>query len=253
LGDITSISVYNAAYKTSIDTSEIWINYNSVSSFTTDLVSTYGNKEKGIFTIEYLLFHASANDSLSVPKYQNYISAQLNALLENFVLIKNSWTTYHTNFVSNTDEGVEGSYNIIINRIVHLLEDVVNKRISPSLSAGNSEGSVGYYSNTSWTNILVLVSQIQEIYLGKGTSDFNSIYNCVHKKNKKLADDLKSKLETIVKTGESMTESLAYYSSTGSVQLTSYKEKLTEILVLFKLDVVSELDIVLTFGDSDGD
>ena len=50
-----------------------------------------------------------------------------------------------------------------------------------------------------------------------------------------------------------MNAAMDYYATTGSSELVQYKEKLKELLVQFKIDVVHELDIVLTFGDNDGD
>jgi len=253
LGDISAISVYNAAYKTSIDTSVIWDHYAATNSFSADLVATYGNKQKGIYTLEYLLFFEDASDSLSSSKYQSFIDAHLQTLHDNFLLIKNSWDTYETNFVSQEDEGVEGSYNIVINRIVHLLEDLIDKRINVPLDAADAKMAVGYWSVSAWSNIKTQVSQLNAIYNGNGTESFNSVFNSVRKKNKKLAEEIQQKFETLIEMGNAMTADMQYYVTTGSSELVQYKERLKELLVLFKLDVVEELDIVLTFGDNDGD
>jgi predicted lipoprotein len=253
IGDINAISVYNAAYKTSVDTAEIWSNYTNASVFTADQVSTYGNKEKGIYTIEYLLFFEHATDSINVARYRSCLAAQVETLADNFAQIKTSWSVYESNFVSKSDEGVEGSYNIVINRIVHLLEDLIAKRINVPLDAADEKLAVGYWSSAAWTNIKTQVSQLHAIYMGNGDSEFNSVYNSVHKKNRKLANEIESKFKSLADAGSAMNEGMQYYVTTGSAELVQYKETLKELLVLFKLDVVKELDIVLTFGDNDGD
>ena len=255
LGDISAISVYNAAYKTSIDSAEIWNNYDVSPSFTADLVSAYGNKEKGIYTIEYLLYFEHAADSVGSAKYRSYLTAHVETLSENFDQIKTSWATYETNFVSKSDEGVEGSYNIVINRIIHLLEDLIDKRINMPLDASDVNLAVGHWSSSAWQSIKTQVEQLRAIYIGKGSFEepFHSVYNSVHKKNRKLADEIKDQFDNLIEQGDAMTQEMDTYLTTETAALINYKEGLKNLLVLFKLDVVEELDIVLTFGDNDGD
>lgn len=253
LGDISAVSVYNAVYKVNIDSSAIWSDYADAANFTTDQVIAYGNKEKGVYALEYLLFFPGAEDSSGSPKYRSFLGAQVGALVENFEQVKTAWSTYEKNFVSKSDEGVEGSYNMVVNRIVHALEDLIDKRINPVLDAGNSEWGAGYWSSTSWSNIKTQVEQLKAIYLGNGTKSFNSIYNSVHRRNRKLADQIRDTFLALEETGAQMNAAMDYYATTGSSELVQYKEKLKELLVQFKIDVVHELDIVLTFGDNDGD
>lgn len=253
LGDISTVSVYNGAYKTSVDTVTLWDKYGAATFFTSTTIQGYTTKEKGIFTLEYLLYASSFQDSMSSPKFVQFMTAQVETLEENFAAIKTAWSTYEKNFVSADDEGVEGSYNIVINRVIHQLEDIIDKRINDPLNAGDLSVAVAFRSDNAWKNIKEMVSQLNSIYLGKGTEEFNSIYNSVRRKNKKLADQISEAFDQVISTGDSMTKSMSYYLSTGSAELVSYKEMLKEILVYFKLDVVKELDIVLTFGDNDGD
>jgi predicted lipoprotein len=199
------------------------------------------------------LFFDHAADSISSAKYRSYLVAQVETLQDNFLQIKNSWDTYETNFVNKSDEGVEGSYNIVVNRIVHLLEDLIDKRINVPLEAADAKLAVGNWSSLAWVNIKTQVSQLNDIYRGNGTAAFNSVYNSVHKKNRKLADEIQSKFENLIETGNAMTSTMEYYVTTGTSELIQYKEALKELHILFKLDVVKELDIVLTFGDNDGD
>lgn len=55
------------------------------------------------------------------------------------------------------------------------------------------------------------------------------------------------------KDQDELSEELPYYLVNDMAPILSYKEKMKDLLLTFKLEVFKTLDIVLTFGDNDGD
>ncbi len=253
LGDVGATYVFSRMYKTTIDTVGIIENYNSQDEFTKSDIGTYTNTERGIFALEYLLFSPTLEDSLESIKFVGFVEAHLQYLESVSADFASTWNIYQQNFINNNEGGVTDSYNIVVNRIIHVLEDLIVKRISKPVAENDPSIGVGYHSNRSLQNIKTQLIQLNEIYLGTGTEDFNSVYNNVRKKNRNLADDVTDKFEEIISYGNSMSYELAYYITSDQITLEAYSDLLIELLGLFKIDVQQELDIILTFGDTDGD
>lgn len=253
LGDVGAVHVFNRFYKTTIDTTAIKSNYNATDDFNELIISNYINTQKGIFTLEYLLYGTTFQDSITEPKFINFVDAHLIALNSAILEFQNSWKVYEKNFIKNEESGVSDSYNIVLNRIIAVLEDLIIKRITPIIDENNPSLGIGFLSNQTLEKIKIQVKQINDVYRGVGTENFNSIYNNLRKKNKKLADKVSAKFDEIITFGGTMTEEMAYYIENDQATLLSYKSKLIDLLAYFKGDVQAELEYVITFGDTDGD
>ncbi len=253
LGDVSAVYVFSRFYKTSIDTNGIIDAYNMQESFAENDIANYVNTRKGLYALEYLFYSTSFADSLTEPKFINFIDAHLSYLHSSSTEFQNTWNIYQKNFIKNDGEGVSDSYNIVINRIIHVLEDLINKRIADPLDGNDHKLAVGHYSNKALEKIKIQVLQLQQVYLGIGTETFNSVYNNLRKKNKKLADKVSDKFEEAVTFGNGMSYEMDYYIHTTSAPLIDYKNLLIELLAFFKGDIQDELNIIITFGDTDGD
>ncbi|MCH2235578.1 MAG: hypothetical protein MK078_15105 [Crocinitomicaceae bacterium] len=254
LGDVSKTYVYNRMFKTKIDTALLIDNYNEGTTFTSSDVTGFTNPTKGIYALEYLLYSSSFRDSTEVVKFQSFFTAMQENLLTTFQDFQTNWETYRGTFIEQTDEGVGGSYNIVVNRVVHVLEDVTKKRITEPLDLEDPILMPGFRSNQGVLNVLAIVSKLKKVYYGNGLSgDFNSISVNVRKKNKKLSESIDEKFEMVDNLGLALTENDTYYFETSSGALDEYNTALKELLTLIKIDVIQELGIILTFGDTDGD
>ncbi len=247
-GDISKIYVYNRFYKASIDTIQVIEAYTSNTVFSAEAVQSQNNKTKGIAAIEYLLYNVNANDSiLTSQNYRNYIQYQLKALSLEVSNIQVSWSVYQGNFESMVDEGVEGSYNVLVNRIIHVLEDLVIKKIGTPLV------QVGYYNHSQLTFIKSSIQSAYTIFKGEGTEQFNSIYNHIRKKNKKIANQLNADWEILIEYGTNLEADYNYYFNSDQEKLRTYLDKIKGLIIKLKVDVPPLIGISLTFGELDGD
>ncbi|MFD1553969.1 hypothetical protein DNU06_13810 [Putridiphycobacter roseus] len=247
-GDISKIYVYNRFYKASIDTNEIWEVYQDNSLTLAEGIQSLNNKVKGLSAIEYLLNNTQANDSISQSaRYRTFLEWQIEAISLEMANIEFSWSVYQSNFESMTDEGVEGSYNMIVNRIIHVLEDLVIKKIgTPVLEAP-------YYETSRLAFVKESIEMAYEVFIGEGTSDFNSIYNHIRKKDKKVANLVLDDFKALVEYGDALENDYAYYYQNNPEKLTEYVTKIKALMVRFKIDIPTLIGISLTFGDNDGD
>lgn len=248
LGDISSTYVYNKMNKFSIDTAGVWDSYNSYNYFYPEHISALANNKKGVYVIEYLLFNPTANDSLlQSSRYVNFLDAHFttaSAVMDNIVL---SWGVYEEEFTTMTDDGVEGSYNIVVNRINHTLEDVVYKRLM------TPEESQDIYSNVELQCINKQVISAYEVFVGDGTESFNSVFNHLRKKNKKIAEEVKTEFEALVETANGLDNTFEYYLNNEPSVIEDYRAEVINIISRIEVDVIPEIGLTLTVGDNDGD
>lgn len=253
LGDVGATYIFSRMYKTKIDTTLIQEGYNAQATFVEADIPPYVNTQKGLYAMEYLLFSNRFKDSLDDTKFLSFMGAHLAYIKSTLTEFQTSWSIYEKNFISSTEGGVSDSYNMVVNRIIHVLEDLSIKRIGKLVETDDATIGVGYYSSTSFRNIQVQVDQLHKVYNGIGVAEFNSVYNNVRKKNKKLADQINEQFDVVIAQSNAMNEELTYYVNEDQATLDLYTGKLNELLKLFKVDVQDELDIILTFGDTDGD
>jgi predicted lipoprotein len=247
-GDISDIYVFSRFYKTSMDTTKLWAYYDSKSFFNQDGISSQTNNIKGLTAIEYLLFQPNSKDSLiTSSKYLNFLDAQLKAAKKEMGNILFSWSVYETNFVDMTEDGVNGSYNMVVNQIVHGFEEVIKKTMSNPLI--NSEN----FSKSRLNLIRASVKHKYDIFMGNGTIPFNSIYNNTRKKNRKLANQVQEDFENLIIEGDELVENYDTYFYQNSVALVNYRNSIERLMAKFKIDVMVELGVTLTLSDSDGD
>ena len=253
LGDVSAIYVFSRFYKTTVDIDGLHEKYNSQETFTENNINGYVNTQKGVFALEYLLFSDTFKDSISTPKFHNFVNAQLAYLKSTENEYYNSWGVYKKNFIENKGEGVSDSYNIVVNRMIHMFEDIINKRISDPIDNSDPSLGVGFYADQALRKIKVQVQQLNDVYLGIGKETFNSVFNNVRKKNKKLANEITEKFEETITYGNAMNNEISYYISSDMAAMNTYRSLIIELLSYFKTDVQKELDIIITFGDTDGD
>ena len=248
LGDISAIYVFSRFYKSKMDTTKLWSFYNSQPSFHQEDIAAQINSIKGITSIEYLLFNPQAKDSLlGSDKYVNFLHAQLQSAeleLENIVF---SWSVYKSNFVALNEKGIDGSYNIVVNRIVHGFEEIIKKTMSnPLINSDN-------FSRTRLSIIRASIQQKYDVYMGIGTQPFNSIYNHTRRKKKKLADEVKLDFENLILEGVELIDDYDTYFVQNPSKLVSYRTNIENLMLKFKIDVISALKLTATISDSDGD
>lgn len=247
-GEMSKIYVYNRFYKANIDTVNIWASYFDNSIVFAEGIQSLNNKTKGTAAIEYLLNNSFSNDSLLyASKYRSFVLWQLEALTLEVTNIKLAWTVYQNDFETMTDEGVGGSYNLLVNRIIHVLEDIIVKKIgSPFISSE-------YFEKSRLTFIKTSIESAYKIYIGEGETSFNSIYNHTRKKDKKVANLVKESFEDLINYGDGLQHSYQFYYESDQAVLTTYLDKIKAVIVRFKLDVPPLIGISLTFGELDGD
>lgn len=253
LGDISKTYIFSRVYKTSLDTSLILEHYNNNSTFSAEDIEGLANTAKGIYSVEFLLNSSTFQDSINSLKFQNYLLANIQQVENNLTQYQTNWTVYSANFIESESTGVSDSYNIVYNRLIHVLEDIINKRLQPLVESNSNEHLPGHYQAIEFALIRTLLIQTRKIFMGYGIENFNSIYINIRKKNKNLAEEISKKLELLIKETNDYNDSLNPNKTADLIQIESIIEKTEEILILLKLDAADELGIILTFGDSDGD
>ena len=226
------------------------------------LVST-GSDKKGLPAIEYLLFSASEESTLTSfneakrGAYLELLSADLVSQIE---FIQNEWESFQSEFDENTGEKVTSSITVLGNEIIFLLEEVKNIKVGyPGGIVTTSEIVPShlecYYSQSSLEMIEANLEIIEEIYSGVDGIGFDDYLNDL---NIQKDDQLLS--ETIADAFSSCYQALANVEApveenleADIVDMRRLYDELQKLTVLLKIDMMSSLDLIVTFSDADGD
>lgn len=235
-------------------------------------ISSKGSSSKGLAAMEYLLFSEEGNqavlDSLTNSPYAQRKKEYLKALGENLHtiagLLNYTWSQtgsdYYTTFISSKGTGVYTSTNMLINEMANLIETMLNTKMGKPMGK--------HLDNTPIINLLesyrakeslnFLQNNLQSLRAtftggtGIGVDDYLDAVGAKYDDQTLSAHILQQM--TDVETALNKLQPNLYSSLTANPQATeeAYQE-LKALLVLFKVDVVSNLSITLTLNDNDGD
>lgn len=241
IGEIKKQFLHFPLYKHPIDTQQI--EEFIINNETFDLTNV-SSSIKGLACLEYLLFYKT---DLLKDKHLNYLEAvakDVNSQAKNLVSVWNNSSDFYTNNQRNTD----GSINQLVNQMISLLEEISNSKLSkPLYENAKVEAPFSQYSiQLIEYNLLAL----QELYLGKEGISFDDYLIFSEKDN--LNNQIKAQLKKCI--------SLSKFNTSLQDKITNDKEKVIELhteikklLVLIKVDLSSQLSIIVTFNDADGD
>lgn len=241
IGEIKKQFLHFPLYKHPIDTQRI--EEFIINNETFDL-SNVSSSIKGLACLEYLLFHKT--DSLQ-NKRLNYLEAvakDVNSQAKNLVSVWNNSSDFYTNNERNTD----GSINQLVNQMISLLEEISSSKLSKPLYE-NAEVEAPF-SQYSVQLIEYNLLAIQELYLGKEGVGFDDYL--IFSEKHDLNNQIQAQLQKCI--------SLSKFDSSLQKEIANDQEKVIELyteikklLVLIKVDLSSQLSIIVTFNDADGD
>lgn len=235
-------------------------------------ISSKGSSSKGLAAMEYLLFSEEGNqailDSLTNNAYAQRKKEYLKALGDNLhtiaSLLNYTWSQtgsdYYTTFVSSKGTGVNTSTNILINEMANLIETMLNTKIGKPMgkhldNVPNVTLLESYRAKESLSFLLSNLASLRATFTGGtgvGVDDYLDAVGAMYDDEKLSAHVLQQM--TTVQTALNKLQPNLYTSLTTRPQdMEQAHQELKALLVLFKVDIVSNLSITLTLNDNDGD
>jgi uncharacterized protein len=257
------------AYETSLDfwpTSAAGIE-NEIVSFDSseNYLEGVGSNKKGFPAIEYLLYHDDAQVIISEftnEKRTGFLNALAQKLESQSKEILAAWQgDYRATFVSNTGNDAGAGATLLANDMLILIETVKNKKVNTpaGLIAGSQKYPKqveAYYSKISTELIIANLESVKEVFTGKGGNGFDDYLDALNiggNNSTKLSTDIVAQIDACIAAANEISDPFqeAIYSEETKIQ--TLFVAVQQLTVLMKTDMMSQLGLIVTFSDSDGD
>ena len=265
LGDIQSSFIHVRMDQWPINAELIEQNIAGTQTIDENYIASKGASSKGYAAIEYLLFHEDSSiildeftTSVNNENRKNYLTSLTENLEGNAVELQNLWMTFEGDFKGSLGSGVSGSQNQLANAIIAGLEVIKNRKMEEALNAEPADSQLleAFYSETSMEAIRTNLETLSATYSGdfNGTNGYGmSEFVEIALKKPSLNTSVEKAFTDAFTAIDDINGPLETAISDELIKVEYFRTKITDLIVLFKVDISSAANIVVTFNDNDGD
>jgi predicted lipoprotein len=250
------------------DTAQIQVN---ISNGTYNLFLASNLDAKGFPAIDYLLYGRNTSDAAIVSYFSSanrktYLSDLVLHLATHTQNVLTAWTSgYRATFIASNGNSIGSSLGYVVNQLNYELEMIKNARIGIplgklSLNVPFPEKCEAYYSNQSVWLASANLDNIENFYLGRSANGTNGqgLDNYLDHLGAQYQSgslntaiqqrflDAKTKLQAIP-------DPLSAQVINNPALVDTAYVAVKRLLILLKTDMPSNLGIVITYQDTDGD
>lgn len=265
IGPIQSSFIHTRIHQWPVTTVSIENIIPSQASFNSAAINLIGANNKGYGAIEYLLFENDTAETIAQftteensENRKSFLVALTQNLNEQAIDLQALWAAYETEFKTNLESGVDGSQNKVVNGIIAQLENIKNKKLSPVIDSSptNTELLEAYRSQQSKEALQQNLETLFNDYKGTGNgASFFSLSQYVSETLQlpNLDTQVTEAFQNASTQLESVSTPLEDSVPISTIDLDQFRTAITNLIVLFKVDISSAANIVVTFNDNDGD
>ena len=221
-----------------------------------------GSNQKGLYTLEYLIFEYTWADITANSNILNYISAIAQENIKAAKTLQSIWNdTYRAKFVTSNDNFVTSSVPIITNRLIEYSEYAKNEKLGYPLglvkyTSIDPDKLESIYAKYSTELIGENLNVVKTVYLG-GYNDsdigFDDYILSFGQQGKDLDTKIKDQM-TKISHQISNTPTPAYTGlNSANTAYTQLYDDWKALIKLFKTEFITLLEVTPTFSDGDGD
>ncbi|MEO0573484.1 MAG: imelysin family protein [Bacteroidota bacterium] len=220
---------------------------------------------KALAGIEYLLFKSTVtetNNEFSLDENRReYLRLSVEFLIAQADRLLSIWQpdgdNYATTFINNEDTGIRASFNLFFNGLNNAVDTgKVTKIGKPggleTSEIPNPDIVQAPFSNISLELLTVSMEMVEEAFFGEGITNISDYIFFVLQEDS-LNDDLQTKIDEVQEAIAAITVPLEEAVTADPTAVENLHTKMTELGILFTVDVRSVLSIIITATDNDGD
>ncbi|MFT5892125.1 MAG: putative lipoprotein [Dokdonia sp.] len=257
--------IHNRIHNWPVNTEDIESAIASTDQIDTNYINGLGSPLKGYGAIEYVLFQEDLSTTLSqfttainASQRREYVLALVINLEEQAEILKDTWVSFESEFKSDLTTSVSGSQNKVINALIAHVEFIKNTKIEDVLNANPADVELleAYYSEQSKEAIVSNLKSIRATYTGDrmGTNGFGiEEYLTETLQNSELNTEILNAINTAETTLSEISGSLEDAVISNPTQVKNLQNSFSTLITLFKADLASAANIIVTFSDNDGD
>lgn len=224
-----------------------------------------GSNRKGLPAIEYLLFHG--NEDLIIQEFQNenrkrYLELLSKSLVNNSELILDEWEGgYQQKFIEATGNRPNSGLTLMANEIGFLLEMVRMDKLE--VPFGKQTGGVlrlqmleSEYAHISKELIYENLKSAQNTFNGgegKGFDDYLDALGIEGANGSLLSESINAEYDNASSLIEGMDGSLEDAMQNNKQSVEQLIESVQQLYIYNEVDMISQLSLLDTFSDNDGD
>ncbi len=229
---------------------------NDGQSLSMERVNSFGSNKKGLPTLEYLLFLPDLTDQRRLE----YTLATAEVLAQNAADLETAWRDYADDFVSAEldNQNTNSSISMLVNEIVRRLEIIMGLGLGQPLGLNiqtdgeaHPETLFSPYAGYTEERLLHQLISVQTVLDG-GIDDYLDYLNLTPVEEQPLSERLDNAIaEAIVLTGQLDDLERRVVEDRESAE--AAYAAIREVAILTRVDLTSQLGVLLTFSDADGD
>ncbi|MCB9195130.1 MAG: imelysin family protein [Flavobacteriales bacterium] len=274
VGTIQDSYVFNKMESRPVNSSFIEFYISDTVSISNSFIESIGSSSKGLSAIEYLIYNELDDeqiviDSFSLSSYSarriEYLSSLGENLLDQSLILYNTWNNgYYSTFISYDGNNIGGVVSDLINEISSILEVVHGQKLGFPLgkdlvsSIAQPDDVESPLSHQSLSMLRANIDGIESIFFNDISSSsigFDDYLNSLNARyyNQFLSIALKVKFKEVNDALDKIEQPLEIAVINQYEDVEEAYNLLRELLVMFKVDVASQLSITITLNDNDGD
>ncbi len=235
-------------------------------NFNKESIAKLGSATKNLPGLHYLLFKYDNNQTI-LDEYttnsnrKDFLTFVSDEFQDNIKQLHNIWAisgdNFSNDFTINNEEGLQSSFNQLYNGIYNVLNVCKIKKIGKPAGLEksnhiNAEIVENFYANNSLDLVYNNLVSLEEVFF---RTDITSISEYVKSITKN--DELNTTIQTTINTAKStiklINNPLKVAITEDKANVEKLHNTLKELLVLLHTDVRSNLSIIITGTDTDGD
>ncbi|MCE3227459.1 MAG: hypothetical protein K0S32_2010 [Bacteroidetes bacterium] len=250
------------------DTPVIKSNINSGSY---DLNAASNFDAKGLAALDYL-FYGNGQTELGIVQSftasankKQYVTDLFNDMSSKLTFVINGWGTYRNTFINSQGTDVGSSIGYLVNQINYQLDYIKNAKVGIPLgkkTLGIQEPTKceAYYGGQSVQYAMQSLYLLEDTYLGrgvngtdgKGLDDYLDHIKAEYNGGT-LNEAIKNQFAIAKSKLSAVQNPLSAQVMSNPAQVDAAYIELVKLLVLLKTDMPSQLGVVITYQDGDGD
>ncbi len=258
-------------WPTRAGTTEAFLANNAAPAITATLLAQQGTPVRGLAALEYALYHGGPADALAryttapdADKRRAYLLALAQNLNANAAALHTAWQSYRPTYLAQSGQDINGSINLTVNALVVEVDKLKNANVGNP--AGKKDGHAQpetVEAHESGASLLLLqanLTGLERLFIGSGPGGNDPGLNALldHLEAKTNGQPLSAAVLAQLADARANAQALAPATLAQAIAqnptgVTALYDSLKKLLVLTRLDVVSDAGLTLTFSDNDGD
>jgi predicted lipoprotein len=219
-------------------------------------VNNFGSNKKGLPVLEYLLFVPDLSDQQRL----DYTLATAEVLAQSASSLETAWRAYARDFVSAEldNQNTNSSISMLVNEMVRQLEYVMGFGLGRPLGLTSESNGVPHpedvlspYAGYTEERLVQQLVTVQTVF-DAGIDDYLDYLNLTPEGEQPLSERFKTEIAAAIVQTQQLDDLAGMVVQDRESAEATYTA-VREVAILARVEMTSQLGVLLTFSDADGD